>query len=46
MTNIKSKLGWKLATAILGAAIVAGGFAASAVAQDWGKYKVEDRRSG
>ena len=46
MTNIKSKLGWKLATAILGAAVVAGGFAASAVAKDWGKYQVEDRRSG
>lgn len=46
MTNIKSKLGWKLASALIGAGIVAGSFAASAVAKDWGKFQVEDRRSG
>lgn len=46
MTILKSKLGWKLATGVLGAAVIAGSFITNAVAKDWGKFQVEDRRSG
>lgn len=43
MTIVKSKLGWKLA---LGAAVIVGAFTTNAVAKDWGKFQVENRRSG
>ncbi len=46
MTTLKSKLGWKLPASVLGAAAIIGTLVTNAVAQEWGKYQVEDRRSG
>ena len=46
MTILKSKLGWKLAAGALGAAAIVGTLVTNAVAQEWGKYQVENRRSG
>ncbi len=46
MTVLKFKPGWKLVTGALGAAAIIGTLATNAVAQQWGKFQVEDRRSG
>lgn len=46
MTNIISKLGWKLAVAFVGTALSAGAFTATATAASMTKHEVDGRKSG